>query len=161
MRYLKKFIFFLPGGKDTKWEEVWKVVVKETVAEKFDIPTGFTLVDINENNYRNYAASISHLLTDEIAGKMENGLVGFVKSDYLVFKHGEGLVPAPSELRVITASIGPSCLESKYQCCPDGIHPQHGYEAYGCCSATLHGCCPDNISPATAPHFHASLTLQQ
>ena len=116
MRYLKKFIFFLPGGKDTKWEEVWKVVVRETKDEDFDIPTGFTLVDINENNYRNYAASISHLLTDEIAGKMENGLVGFVKSDYLVFKHGEGLFTAASDLQSTKVSmkyrLGDSCVDS-------------------------------------------------
>ena len=234
-------ILHVPGGQeqDTRREEVWQVVLRETEEEEFDIPVGFTFVDVNENNFRNYVARIKHLVTDEIAGKMEKGLVGFVMSDpdYLAYEEGEGVEPVTSEWVVLTRetveedfdipdgftlvdvnennfknyvsrikhllndeiglnwavtiagkmknglvgfaksdsnttlaksdqdesstvtltneSVLP-CLESKYQCCPDQIHPQHGYQAYGCCSSTVYGCCPDNITPAPAPYFDVS-----
>jgi hypothetical protein len=124
-------------------------VVRETVDDEYEIPAGFILVDINEKNFRNYVSRINHLITDEISGKMAENLVGFIKfdPDYTV---PEEEVGTDLQHTVLTAL---SCLDSKYQCCPDLIHPQHGYQAYGCCSSSQYGCCPDNITPAPAPFF--------
>lgn len=137
------------GGQDDKKEEGWQIVVRETVDDEYKIPAGFILVDINEKNFRNYVSRINHLITDEISGKMAENLVGFIKfdPDYAV---PEEEVGTDLQQTVLTAL---SCLDSKYQCCPDLIHPQHGYQAYGCCSSSQYGCCPDNITPAPAPFF--------
>jgi len=135
----------------SKVGDEWRVLIRETVEQDFNIPDGFSLVDINENNFGNYISRIKHLITEEISGKMENDLVGFaqVASNTAMGQPEEDGFSTPIQNN--TSDM--SCLDSKYQCCPDLVHPQHGYQAYGCCSSTKYGCCPDNISPAPAPYF--------
>ena len=96
-------IFFVPGGQDTKNEEIWQVVVRESEEEEFDIPAGFNLVDINENNFRNYVSRIQHLINEEISGQMEKRLVGFVKSDpdYSASNQEDGLESAANVWKVL------------------------------------------------------------
>ena len=120
------------------------MITRDSEDEEFDVPDGFVLVDINENNFRNYVSKIQHLLTEDISEKMMKNLVGFVKSDPESSKQN-------SETGI--SHLPTNCAESSYKCCPDKIHPQHGSQEYGCCASSEFGCCPDNLTPASAPYF--------
>ena len=67
----------MTGGtlSDATVPEIWKIVFRDTIEEDFIVPNGFELVDINENNFRNYVSRISHLIegNEEIGGLMELG----------------------------------------------------------------------------------------
>ena len=104
-------------------------------------------MDINENNFRNYVSKIQHLIDEEVNKKMVEKLAGFVKTDQ------EG-----TRSKAVSTSQ-PTCATSSYGCCPDLVHPQHGYRAYGCCATSKFGCCPDNMSPAPAPYFDVSASV--
>jgi len=147
----------ISGGKDVKKEEVWKVVLRESVQDEFDIPVGFILIDVNENNFRKFSSKINPLITDEIQEKMSGKLAGFIKtateSSAAVKEVGGMEVTEEVPTTMLSPPDGLRCVDSKYQCCPDLTHPQHGYQAYGCCASSQYGCCPDNITPAPAPYF--------
>ena len=136
LQFHRQKIVSVLGVKSKTKEEVWRVVERGTTEEEFLVPDGFTLVDINEDNYRDYVSRIKHLLTEEVGEKMVAKLVGFV-------------VSLPGE-------EGGGCDDGELQCCPDQVHPQHGSNGYGCCASSEHGCCPDNITPAPAPFFDVS-----
>ena len=144
----QKIINVRGASPKTKSPEVWKVIERETTDEEFGIPDGFTLVDINENNYRNYVSKIKHLLTEEIGEKLVSKLVAFVKS------HMDD-----GEMETAPVNETSGCADSDYECCPDQVHPQHGSDGYGCCASSEFGCCPDNITPAPAPFFDVSRYL--
>lgn len=143
-----------------KKEEVWKVVLRESVKDEFDIPVGFILMDVNENNFRRFSSKINPLITDEIQEKMSGKLAGFIKtapeSSAAVKEVGGMEVTEDVPTTMLSPPAGLRCVDSKYQCCPDLTHPQHGYQAYGCCASSQYGCCPDNTTPAPAPYFDAS-----
>ena len=150
LEYHRQKIVKVKGASTkTKTPEVWQVVERETTEETFEIPDGFLLVDINENNYRNYVSKIKHLLTEEIGEKLISKLVGFVKSDTVDVDEGD--------LETALLNVTSGCGDSEdSECCPDQVHPQHGSGGYGCCASSQYGCCPDHITPAPAPFFDVS-----
>ena len=132
-----------------KTDELWDVVERESVEDEFVVRKGFELVEISEDNFRNYVSKIQHLLTDDVGEKMQAGLIGFVKSN------GEKSENGKEHEEIVDHDID-SCNGSPDLCCPDSLYPAHGPGGLGCCAQSTFGCCPDNITPAPAPFFDVS-----
>ena len=148
---------------------------------------GFELVDVNEENFRNYVSKIGHLLTEETGALLPEGLIGFVRSqstggdledsdkvdessreiaresqseEFAVSQGYSSVSKTENKSDYINENTSKSveCINSDHQCCPDDEHPQHGPGGLGCCAASEFGCCPDNLTPASSPFLEVTIS---
>ena len=133
--------------------EIYKLVTREHIDDEYEIPPGFQMIkDKDEIDQEQFDKLIND---EEKTEKFNTDLIAIVRfssiddNDYDVME--ESAINDETEMK----EPG-ECKDTEFQCCPDLVHPQHGYKGYGCCASSRFGCCPDNMTPAPAPFFDVS-----
>merc|ERR1712002_564232 len=65
------------GGQKSSNEE-WKVVRVANPGDFFDVPNGWSIVEMDESNFGEYLPKVGHLIDQSMAEGMQNGTIKFI-----------------------------------------------------------------------------------
>merc|ERR1711909_190834 len=65
-------------GGDMSSAEEWKVVRVANKGDAFDVPNGWSIVDMDESNFGEYLPKVGHLIDQSMAEGMQNGTIKFI-----------------------------------------------------------------------------------
>ena len=130
---------------------IYKIITRDSIDEEFDVPPGFELIP-NRLLHADEALAIEEITEEGDSEKLDQGLAALVKFSMMS-------IDSDDKQDNIEDVVPGDCVDTEFQCCSDLVHPQHGYQGYGCCAASKFGCCPDNVTPAPGPFFEVSTKI--
>ena len=134
---------------------VYKIITRASVDEEFDVPPGFELIS-GELFHADDALAFEEIREEGDMEKFDQGLAALVKFSMMDIDMNSDDKNDGEENDVVPGA----CVDTEFQCCSDLVHPQHGYQGYGCCAASEFGCCPDNITPAPGPFYEVIIIVE-